>query len=481
MKRFYIIMLVLLFACLFVSCKRTSDKDTVVIVTPAPTREATATPVPTEAAKEEMNSEEDSSGKDAEASEDIATDITYDISEISYFSDDIVRIYYPQLVHMENKLTQDKINTLISQAAMKYIEDFDTANPENTLTNDYIISWKGGRLLSIRFLGYKNDTGAAYPSSFSYSVNINLNTGDIVRLEDLFLTDDSLWKLFREKGISKYLYFDESRVLNEDPTFNQPDILSTIKDLIFRTDNISALSAADTENAGIHAYYTEDTLGLSFDTVHAVGDYIQLEISYRDLKNYIRQDSPVWADFNDESVTLKSDAPEEEKSEGGEAISIDENLIWKNINYVPGFSIIRDQSFRVNLDNKGEVYFIAGEGEGDFSLNSLYLYLADDNSNILYEFPSFYGNGSMLSEVAAVSFRDVNQDGRKDVIVIAKYMTGVGPDGAKDFPVADIYFQTEDGFVSIPELADRINSSAHNESIDSVLDYVKDLDINLDR
>lgn len=158
---------------------------------------------------------------------------------------------------------------------------------------------------------------------------------------------------------------------------------------------------------------------------------------------------------------------------------IDEELILKNINYVPGFTMIKEQSFLADLENWGEVYFISGYGEVDGIFN-LYLYLADSNSNILYEFPYFYGNGMMFDSMKAVSFQDANDDGMKDVIVIADYMTGVGEDGAKPFPLADVYFQKGKEFVSLPDIAYEINSSGQNVSVDKVLEYVKELKISLD-
>ncbi|KOS03899.1 hypothetical protein AM598_04055 [Paenibacillus polymyxa] len=52
-----------------------------------------------------------------------------------------------------------------------------------------------------------------------------------------------------------------------------------------------------------------------------------------------------------------------------------------------------------------------------------------------------------------MAFKDVNKDGLKDVIIIAYYETGSGPDGAKPFPIADIYFQKKNKtFTTIPTL-----------------------------
>jgi hypothetical protein len=488
-------MLVLISSFIFISCKKASDQATVSITTPAPTQAVAAAPTSEPAVKDQGNQTQDDSDENntADISDSTSSsNFSYDISEASYFSDDIIKIYYPQLTHMTYKTSQDsnaiqdskehldRINELISKAAMRYADGFDTAQTDNVLENDYIIRWKGSKLLSIQFIGYKNVTTAAYPSSFSYTLNIDLNTAGQVKLSDLFQVDDDLLAAIQEKGSSSYLYFDKNRQLTEDSSFGQPDILKTIKDYVFGKDYSSGLTDADTEDSPVHSYFTEDSFGISFDTVHALGDHIQFEVKYSDILENRKSDNSIWSDFSEElqnSVTpvADTDAPEEQES-----FLLDENLIWKNINYVPGFSVMKDQSFPVDFENWGEVYFVSGIGEGEFSRDNLYLYLADKNSNILYEFPSFYGNIWVFSSLAAVSFQDVNSDGLKDVVVVAYYLTGTGPTGAEEFPVADVYFQTADGFISLPDVVDEINFSGRNDSIVTVVDYVKGLDITLE-
>lgn len=158
---------------------------------------------------------------------------------------------------------------------------------------------------------------------------------------------------------------------------------------------------------------------------------------------------------------------------------INEDEINKNTNYVPGFTILKDQSFWIDLENFGHVCFISASGEGDSGLNSLYLYLADKDSNILYEFPSFYGNEMNFYGMRAVDFRDVNQDGLKDLIVIGEYTTGDGTDGDKASPVAGVYFQQGDSFIDQPDLDADINDSGNNESVDMVAQYLAGKDIQL--
>lgn len=144
-----------------------------------------------------------------------------------------------------------------------------------------------------------------------------------------------------------------------------------------------------------------------------------------------------------------------------------------------GLKIIKDQTFWTEFKNWGKVKFVPGELLKDGNLK-LYLYLVDNDGNVLYKFPEFYGNTwSMFTEFKAVSFKDINKDGMKDIIVISEYMTGVGQEGAIPFPVGSIYFQKEKEFINIPELDEQINDANKNKNIHMILKFVEDKDINL--
>lgn len=138
-----------------------------------------------------------------------------------------------------------------------------------------------------------------------------------------------------------------------------------------------------------------------------------------------------------------------------------------------GFNAFENLSFDVDLDTFGKVKLIIGSKEDENSLPKLKLYLADKNNKLVYEFPDFYGNQwPLLYDVSNVSFRDVNDDGLKDVIVIAYYMTGAGEHGAEEFPVAGVYFQGEKEFFIRPELDERINDAGANTDVEAVTGFL---------
>jgi len=75
---------------------------------------------------------------------------------------------------------------------------------------------------------------------------------------------------------------------------------------------------------------------------------------------------------------------------------------------------IADQSFSVNLDGWGEVEFVSVKPDGE-ERRDVTFYLKKDGE-IVYAFPAVDAAG--FRQVLAVSFRDFNRDGRRDVIVV---------------------------------------------------------------
>lgn len=79
--------------------------------------------------------------------------------------------------------------------------------------------------------------------------------------------------------------------------------------------------------------------------------------------------------------------------------------------------------------------------------------------------------------MAGVAFKDVNNDGLKDVIIIANYIKGKGTD---PFPIANIYFQLDDkSFTTVQSLNEEINGNGHNKTIHEVIQYVSTKEVTL--
>lgn len=107
-------------------------------------------------------------------------------------------------------------------------------------------------------------------------------------------------------------------------------------------------------------------------------------------------------------------------------------------------TVIAGQSFDTSLAGFGQVRFVSliehrsGPGKCRFELRR--------GGRAVYRFPEPYANDWSCQEITAVAFADLNGDGRKDVIVMAKAITGIGPTGARPFDANTVYYNTGKGW-----------------------------------
>jgi len=136
-----------------------------------------------------------------------------------------------------------------------------------------------------------------------------------------------------------------------------------------------------------------------------------------------------------------------------------------NLKSIEGFQPIEDQSFMVDLDSWGKVKFVSGKLTAGSHIPAVF-YLTDEDGNIFYEFNTTF---PYSVDVEAVSFKDLNKDGLKDIIIIVSDQY----DGASGLPIANVCFQQEDGtFMTDYELCQKINDSGNNKDIKTVTNYV---------
>lgn len=135
-----------------------------------------------------------------------------------------------------------------------------------------------------------------------------------------------------------------------------------------------------------------------------------------------------------------------------------------NVNNIEGFSLIKDQSFMVDLNSWGNVKFVSGKATGGMHIPTVF-FLTDKVGDILYDFDS---DLPYSVDVKAVSFQDVNKDGLKDVIIIAQdNYNGPGEH------IATFYLQKSDGsFATNPTLRQELNDSGNNKDIKSVTNFL---------
>ena len=113
------------------------------------------------------------------------------------------RIMFPQILDMNDRFVQDKINKLLKQAAFQFINHADaeeTLKLFNAIIKGNLVKevWSGENEYKIIYiddesisLNYSGDSfwGGANPSHFSNYVTINLSNGTFIPFTDCFLID----------------------------------------------------------------------------------------------------------------------------------------------------------------------------------------------------------------------------------------------------------------------------------------------------
>jgi hypothetical protein len=132
-----------------------------------------------------------------------------------------------------------------------------------------------------------------------------------------------------------------------------------------------------------------------------------------------------------------------------------------NLHTLKNFSVFKDQSFNVDLNFWGNVNFVSGQFAGKYHILD-WFFLTNKEGDILYESEPDVPYGV---DVKAVSFKDMNKDGLKDIILI------FGEDN--EFTLARVFFQKNDGtFANDPKLDKEINDSGNNKDIKTVINYL---------
>ncbi len=172
------------------------------------------------------------------------------------------------------------------------------------------------------------------------------------------------------------------------------------------------------------------------------------------------------------------------ESESQEDMELDENDADSDddsdsIEYINKY-MIPEQSFDVTLDDWGEVTFVSCKPTYDVEHEYASFYLLRDEQ-ILYRFPYRYEENTMghegsFASVGAVAFRDINDDGKSDIIVIVYYYSGAGPTGMVPRPDIRIFIAEENEFYLAEDMAADIEQHilAKDMTIETICNYLKD-------
>ena len=135
----------------------------------------------------------------------------------------------------------------------------------------------------------------------------------------------------------------------------------------------------------------------------------------------------------------------------------------------PDEEVFEAHSFAITLSEMGDVVFVTSRVYREGAPDRLALRFRDVDGSYVPLVPNPDTPDWTLWDVNAVAFEDVNTDGAgPDIVVIAEYMTGIGPTGAQPFPIATVFFNDGDDYFATDSYVDELLSSRGVETIADV-------------
>jgi len=196
-------------------------------------------------------------------------DDNYTITSSLFEAEKNVSISFPNIEIYGSEL-QEKINNLIWNEVQQMLNIFPEWN-ELTLDVQYEIKFSSDSLLSIVYTGVGFVKGSARPTHLFYALNINMETGEKIILDDVVIIDEKFIEL---------LLSDNATHLNSCLELKQ-----FVKEII--SEEAFLLRLRSTANSMF--YFTSDSLGISIDGLGgAAGDHAELEVRYEALTSHLQ-------------------------------------------------------------------------------------------------------------------------------------------------------------------------------------------------
>jgi hypothetical protein len=233
----------------------------------------------------------------------------------------IVHMHYPQISGMTDINKQGKINGIIKNYLILILDKYEspfarelnTGNPltkhdlrsespyrKAYLRSDYEIIWHSNTLLSIRYLGDIYVERTAHPSTFIYTLNIDLTTGNLIELDDLINLNEIFIKNWRQHKItSGFMDFRGAIPLPKNITNT-----SVEKELDEYEKEGWLIEHFDARYGTVYphttVYFTKNSLGIVLLLSKLeFGGHVMFDINYKDIPDSCIKDisNPIWNDL----------------------------------------------------------------------------------------------------------------------------------------------------------------------------------------
>lgn len=185
---------------------------------------------------------------------------------------DGVSITYPQIEGLGDARMQEKWNDIIRSTEERAMEGWLSGgeSQDDSYEVSYVVKTMTPDTLSILMNGNICEQGATHPYSFKYTYNIDLNTGESIRLADHVDVDRLAENLFAGTGY----YVEESAA----------DYFRERLEAIYGTPDSLARSLAGYDYAEDgsapygYSYLENGKVWICMEVPHALGDYMEIEL-----------------------------------------------------------------------------------------------------------------------------------------------------------------------------------------------------------
>ncbi|QMV40484.1 polysaccharide deacetylase family protein [Cohnella cholangitidis] len=208
-------------------------------------------------------------------------DRLYEVTSETYRNQDLI-LSYPQIIGLGDRAKEQAINKTLKNEALKVESLYADADENFHLEMKYAIQAQTPKYLSVMYSGTSVVPDAAYPTNLLFTTNIDILTGERMKLSDIVDINASFIENFK-KG--KYKPYDPELQIEQE-------IKESMNE--YSDENwVSFFEHADDlgeENAmNVFSYLTDDALGISFGVPHAIGDHAEVEIAYEELKGILHE------------------------------------------------------------------------------------------------------------------------------------------------------------------------------------------------
>lgn len=143
-----------------------------------------------------------------------------------------------------------------------------------------------------------------------------------------------------------------------------------------------------------------------------------------------------------------------------------------------GFTAVEDQIFPIETECFGSVLLVPAIEE---QYHRLVLFFVEEDGTVVYRTDQLETNNRNIGkleqpvrEISAVSFLDVNRDGKQDIILITSCKNQTGSYSSKSYKIGDVLFQSDTGFYRDYRISDKINRFGMNKSAKCIISFVRD-------